>query len=164
MIKRLPAIVLTLAMLGPAVAQAETPASKATMKPVTKATKPAAKAAAKSTTALHTTPSGLQYQDLKVGTGALPKTGQSVTVHYTGTLTDGKKFDSSRDRNEPFTFKIGLSEVIAGWDEGVGTMRVGGHRKLIIPAKLGYGDRGAGAGLIPPGATLIFDVELLSIK
>lgn len=126
--------------------------------------KMSARIAAKAAVALHTTPSGLQYQDLKVGTGPLPKTGQSVIVHYTGTLTDGKKFDSSRDRNEPFTFKIGLGEVIPGWDEGVGTMRKGGRRKLVIPARLGYGDRGVGNGLIPPGATLLFDVELLDIK
>jgi peptidylprolyl isomerase len=108
-------------------------------------------------------PSGLEYVDEVVGTGAEPKTGQHVTVHYVGTLTNGTKFDSSRDRNEPFTFVIGEGEVIKGWDEGVATMRVGGKRKLTVPPQLGYGSQGAG-GVIPPNATLIFDVELLGIK
>lgn len=107
-------------------------------------------------------PDGLSYQDLVVGHGEMPKVGQTVRVHYTGTLVDGKKFDSSRDRGTPFEFPLGQQRVIAGWDEGVATMRVGGRRKLIIPAKLGYGDAGAG-GVIPPGATLIFDIELLGI-
>ncbi|MDX1932100.1 MAG: FKBP-type peptidyl-prolyl cis-trans isomerase [Capsulimonadales bacterium] len=110
-----------------------------------------------------TTPSGLQYEDIAVGEGASPQPGQMVTVHYTGTLTDGKKFDSSRDRNQPFRFKIGVGQVIKGWDEGVLTMKVGGRRKLTIPASLGYGARGAG-GVIPPNATLIFDVELLGVE
>lgn len=110
-----------------------------------------------------TTPSGLQYVELEEGTGATPQTGQTVVVHYTGTLEDGTKFDSSRDRGQPFRFKIGVGQVIKGWDEGVGTMKVGGRRKLIIPAELGYGARGAG-GVIPPNATLIFDVELLKIS
>jgi peptidylprolyl isomerase len=110
-----------------------------------------------------TTASGLKYEDLKVGTGASPKTGDTVIVHYTGTLTDGTKFDSSRDRGTPFDFVIGTGGVIKGWDEGVMSMKVGGRRKLTIPPDLGYGDRGAG-GVIPPGATLIFDVELLDIK
>jgi peptidylprolyl isomerase len=111
-----------------------------------------------------TTASGLKYIDEVVGTGAAPKAGQQVTVHYTGTLTDGSKFDSSRDRNQPFTFVIGRNQVIKGWDEGVLTMKIGGKRHLIIPADLGYGARGAGGGLIPPNATLIFDVELLGVQ
>jgi len=110
-----------------------------------------------------TTPSGLKYDDLKVGTGAEAKAGQTVSVHYTGWLTDGKKFDSSVDRGQPFQFALGMGQVIKGWDEGVKGMKVGGKRKLTIPAALGYGARGAG-GVIPPNATLIFDVELLGIR
>jgi peptidylprolyl isomerase len=117
--------------------------------------------------AVMTTPSGLKIIDTHPGTGASPKTGQTCVMHYTGWLYDnatkGKKFDSSVDRNEPFEFKIGLHQVIAGWDEGVSTMKVGGKRTLIIPPELGYGARGAG-GVIPPNATLIFDVELLAVK
>jgi peptidylprolyl isomerase len=109
------------------------------------------------------TPSGLEYVDETIGKGPQPTTGQHVTVHYVGTLTDGKKFDSSRDRNEPFTFVIGEGQVIKGWDEGVASMRTGGRRKLTIPPQLGYGAAGAG-GVIPPNATLIFDVELLGVK
>ncbi|OGW68741.1 MAG: peptidylprolyl isomerase [Nitrospirae bacterium RIFCSPLOWO2_01_FULL_62_17] len=110
-----------------------------------------------------TTPSGLKYDDLTVGTGAEAKAGQTVSVHYTGWLTDGKKFDSSVDRKQPFEFPLGMGRVIKGWDEGVQGMKVGGKRKLTIPAALGYGSRGAG-GAIPPNATLTFDVELLGIK
>lgn len=110
-----------------------------------------------------TTPSGLKYSDLVVGKGASPVAGKRVTVHYTGTLENGKKFDSSRDRNEPFVFVIGVGQVIPGWDEGVMSMKVGGRRTLIVPAKLGYGAAGAG-GVIPPNATLIFDVELLNVQ
>ena len=114
-----------------------------------------------------TTASGLQIIDAKVGTGALPKPGQTCVMHYTGWLYEngqkGKKFDSSVDRNEPFEFPIGQRQVIAGWDEGVATMKVGGKRTLIIPPALGYGARGAG-GVIPPNATLMFDVELLAVK
>jgi FKBP-type peptidyl-prolyl cis-trans isomerase len=109
------------------------------------------------------TDSGLQYEIIKEGTGASPKIGDRVKVHYTGTLTDGKKFDSSKDHGQPFEFPIGKGQVIKGWDEGVLTMKVGETRKLIIPPQLGYGARGAGAD-IPPNATLIFEVELLGIN
>ena len=113
--------------------------------------------------ALTKTPSGLQYQDKTVGTGPVAKAGQLVSVHYTGWLPNGSKFDSSRDRNEPFQFPLGGHQVIAGWDEGVAGMHVGGRRLLVIPPDLGYGARGAG-GAIPPNSTLVFDVELLGVK
>ncbi len=108
------------------------------------------------------TPSGLEYEDILEGTGESPTVGRNVTVHYVGTLTNGSKFDSSRDRGEPFKFVIGRGNVIKGWDEGVATMKVGGTRKLTIPPELGYGARGAG-GVIPPNATLVFEVELLGV-
>ncbi len=110
-----------------------------------------------------TTPSGLQYEDLAEGSGEAAKAGDTVEVHYTGTLTSGKKFDSSRDRGQPFAFLLGAGQVIKGWDEGVAGMKIGGRRKLQIPSALGYGARGAG-GVIPPNAELIFEVELLRIK
>jgi peptidylprolyl isomerase len=110
-----------------------------------------------------TTESGLKIHDLEVGTGAVPETGQRVTVHYTGWLEDGLKFDSSLDRGQPFTFVVGMGQVVAGWDEGLATMKVGGKRQLVIPPELGYGERGAG-GVIPPNATLIFEVELLGVE
>lgn len=112
---------------------------------------------------METTPSGLQYEDLVPGTGASPTRGQTAVVHYTGWLTDGTKFDSSLDRGQPFSFPVGAGRVIQGWDEGVATMKVGGKRRLTIPSELGYGARGAG-GVIPPNATLIFEVELLDIR
>ena len=104
----------------------------------------------------------LKTEDLVVGTGAEAQPGQMVTVHYTGWLTNGQKFDSSKDRNDPFSFPLGRGYVIRGWDEGVEGMKVGGARKLTIPPQLGYGERGAG-GVIPPNATLVFEVELLEI-
>jgi len=108
-----------------------------------------------------TTPSGLQYRDDKVGDGQEAKAGDHVSVHYTGTLTDGKKFDSSRDRGQPFQFALGAGQVIRGWDEGVAGMKVGGRRTLVIPPGLGYGARPVGP--IPPNSTLVFDVELIRI-
>ena len=110
-----------------------------------------------------TTQSGLQFEELMEGTGASPQPGQTVSVHYTGWLTDGTKFDSSVDRGQPFQFQIGQGQVIKGWDEGVMSMKIGGKRKLTIPPQLGYGDRGAGS-VIPPGATLVFEVELLGVN
>jgi peptidylprolyl isomerase len=131
-----------------------------------KTTAPAA-AAEKKEPKMVTTPSGLKYQDAKEGTGPSPKNGQKCSMHYTGWLWEndakGKKFDSSVDRGQPFEFRIGQGEVIRGWDEGVATMKVGGKRTLIIPPALGYGSRGA-AGVIPPNATLLFEVELLGVK
>lgn len=109
-----------------------------------------------------TTDSGLKYEDSIEGDGAVAAAGQGVSVHYTGWLENGSKFDSSKDRNEPFQFNLGQGQVIRGWDEGVQGMKVGGTRKLTIPSDLGYGSNGAG-GVIPPNATLIFEVELLDI-
>ena len=130
---------------------------------------PAASAApiAADSNGMITTPSGLKFQDVKVGTGATAKAGNNVSVHYTGWLQNldgstGTKFDSSRDSGQPFKFNLGGGNVIKGWDEGVQGMLIGGQRRLVIPAALGYGQRGAG-GVIPPGATLIFDVELLGL-
>jgi FKBP-type peptidyl-prolyl cis-trans isomerase FkpA len=104
----------------------------------------------------------LQIEDLQVGTGAEAKSGQSVSVHYTGTLTNGKKFDSSHDRNDPFDFQLGAGMVIKGWDQGVAGMKVGGRRKLTIPPELGYGPMGY-PPVIPPNSTLIFDIELIEV-
>jgi peptidylprolyl isomerase len=110
-----------------------------------------------------TTASGLKYHDLEVGTGDVAASGQTVSVHYTGWLTDGAMFDSSLSRGQPFEFRLGQGQVIQGWDEGVAGMRVGGSRQLLIPANLAYGERGAG-GVIPPGATLVFEVQLLGVQ
>ncbi len=109
-----------------------------------------------------TTPSGLTIEDVTVGSGAVAAAGQKVKVHYTGWLTNGTKFDSSKDRGDPFEFPLGAGRVIKGWDEGVQGMKIGGTRKLTIPPALGYGARGAG-GVIPPNATLVFEVELLGV-
>ena len=142
----------------------DAPAAKpATPAPAAKPAAPAAPAAAPAAGKEVTTPSGLKYTDLKVGDGAVAKSGDRVSVHYTGWLTSGAKFDSSVDRNQPFQFQLGRSQVIKGWDEGVAGMKVGGKRKLTIPAELGYGARGAG-DRIPPNSVLIFDVELLGIQ
>ena len=146
---------LALAAAGAALATGETSTPAAPAAPT------AAAPAAQETTV--TTASGLKYEDLQIGDGAEAKTGDRVQVHYTGWLENGTKFDSSVDRGRPFEFPLGAGRVIRGWDEGVAGMKVGGKRKLVIPAALGYGDRGAG-GVIPPGATLIFEVELLKIN
>jgi FKBP-type peptidyl-prolyl cis-trans isomerase len=124
-------------------------------------TKP--KDAKPSTEVVSTTESGLKIIELELGNGAEAKAGQKVSVHYSGFLEDGQKFDSSLDRGQPFDFKLGAGQVIKGWDEGVAGMKVGGKRRLIIPSKLGYGERGAG-GAIPPNATLVFEVELLGVQ
>jgi peptidylprolyl isomerase len=148
--KRIRSAVLALALLGAGgTASAATPAPGAP---------PAAKVGMKVTTS-----SGLSYVDEVIGHGAMPVKGQDVTVHYVGMLTDGKIFDASRDHGAPFSFVIAEGNVIPGWDEGVATMRVGGKRKLTIPPQLGYGAAGAG-GVIPPNATLIFEIELLAVK
>jgi len=123
----------------------------------------ATEAAAAAGEAVVTTASGLKYEDLKVGDGAEAKSGDRVQVHYTGWLENGTKFDSSVDRGQPFAFPLGAGRVIRGWDEGVAGMKVGGKRKLTIPPALGYGERGAG-GVIPPNATLVFEVELLKVN
>ncbi len=115
------------------------------------------------TTKMTKMPSGLRYQDVTQGQGTEAVAGRAVTVHYTGWLPDGKKFDSSRDHGQPFTFSLGAGQVIAGWDQGVEGMRVGGRRKLVIPPDLAYGAAGAPPD-IPPGATLVFDVEVLEVK
>nr|WP_223264609.1 FKBP-type peptidyl-prolyl cis-trans isomerase [Sulfuriferula plumbiphila] len=131
--------------------------------PVNRAVKSVQSTTDRSSTMATTTASGLIYEDLVEGTGATATAGHTVVVHYTGWLTNGTKFDSSKDRNEPFEFRLGAGQVIRGWDEGVAGMKEGGKRKLTIPAQLGYGARGAG-DVIPPNAVLIFDVELIKVK
>ncbi len=163
------ALLCALALAAPAALARKNDDPKAGQK--TEAVKPAPKAeapeAAKKESKMVKTESGLEYEDLVVGTGASPEPGQTCVMHYTGWLwvngAKGTKFDSSVDRGRPFEFPIGRGRVIKGWDEGVATMKVGGKRTLLIPPQLGYGTRGAG-NVIPPGATLLFEVELLGVK
>lgn len=160
--KRL-SIVLSLSLLPVAAGAAEPTAHVASVHSVKHATAHAMKKPAPIGAKTVVLPDGLKYVDTVVGKGAEAKAGQKVRVHYTGTLTSGLKFDSSRDRNEPFEFTLGAGQVIKGWDEGVKGMKVGGRRSLTIPAALGYGAQGAG-GAIPPNATLLFDIELLGLS
>ncbi|MBC7808648.1 MAG: FKBP-type peptidyl-prolyl cis-trans isomerase [Akkermansiaceae bacterium] len=146
-------------------AKAAPPAKSTTPATAAPATKTGfSKAPFKSSGKVVKTASGLQYDDMVVGKGKAAVAGKIAVVHYTGTLKDGTKFDSSRDRNEPFEFALGAGQVIKGWDQGVAGMKVGGRRKLIIPANLGYGANGTPGGPIPPNATLTFDVELVDVK
>jgi len=168
--KKTTALLCALAIAGALPAAAQKPAARpADPKPGAEASPGTAPApeAAKKETKMVKTESGLGYEDLVVGTGPSPETGQTCVMHYTGWLFEngakGAKFDSSLDRNRAFEFPIGRGRVIKGWDEGVATMKVGGKRTLLIPPQLGYGDRGAG-NVIPPGATLLFEVELLGVK
>ena len=156
-------LIFALVILAAGCSQSEAPKEDApAAKPTAAATtpQPAAAAAAPQPGAIVTE---LQIEDSKTGTGAEAVTGKSVTVHYTGWLTDGTKFDSSKDRGQPFVFQLGAGQVIKGWDQGVVGMKIGGVRKLTIPASLGYGERGAGR-VIPPNATLVFEVELLGVN
>ena len=169
--KKTTALLCALALAAPvALAQTKTAPKAEAPKAKTEApatTKAAVPAEAKKESKMVKTESGLGYEDVVVGTGPSPVTGQTCVMHYTGWLwvneAKGTKFDSSVDRGSPFEFPIGRGRVIKGWDEGVSTMKVGGKRTLLIPPQLGYGDRGAG-NVIPPGATLLFDVELLGVK
>lgn len=163
--KKTSALLCALALAAPAALAQEKAAPKANAPKAAPATE--APAAAKKESKMVKTESGLGYEDLVVGTGPSPEPGQTCVMHYTGWLWEndakGAKFDSSVDRGRPFEFPIGRGRVIRGWDEGVATMKVGGKRTLLIPPQLGYGDRGAG-NVIPPGATLLFEVELLGLK
>ena len=164
--KKTTALLCALSLAAPAAIAQQKPAAKAAA-PKAETPKAAAPAAAEKESKMVKTESGLGYEDLVVGTGASPEAGQTCVMHYTGWLwvneAKGAKFDSSLDRNRPFEFPIGRGRVIKGWDEGVASMKVGGKRTLLIPPSLGYGDRGAG-NVIPPGATLLFEVELLGLK
>ena len=166
--KKTTALLCALALAAPAALAQTKPAAQAgATKAAPAAPNAAAPEAAKKESKMVKTESGLAYEDLVVGTGASPAPGQTCVMHYTGWLwvndAKGEKFDSSVDRGRPFEFPIGRGRVIKGWDEGVATMKVGGKRTLLIPPQLGYGERGAG-GVIPPGATLLFEVELLGLK
>lgn len=168
--KKTAALLCALSIAGAVPAFAQKPAAKPAGPKSGAQTPPGtapAPEAAKKETKMVKTESGLGYEDLVVGTGPSPETGQTCVMHYTGWLFEngakGAKFDSSLDRNRAFEFPIGRGRVIKGWDEGVATMKVGGKRTLLIPPQLGYGDRGAG-NVIPPGATLLFEVELLGVK
>lgn len=161
---RMPAAVLAIALLaGCNQYEAQKAASATGATPSTPSTPAPAAAATPTGGKVHKLPSGLQYEDMVVGSGKMAEPGMNVSVHYTGWLTDGTKFDSSVDRNQAFQFQLGAGMVIRGWDEGVKGMRIGGKRKLTIPPDMGYGAAGAG-GVIPPNATLVFDVELLDVK
>ena len=148
-------------LLGSGFTQAPSPKTSAQRSPSTATAKPKAPPQAKDA---HTTPSGLTYTVTRHGTGAATKAGEIVIVHYTGLLTSGVKFDSSRDRNDPISFKLGAGRVIKGWDEGIAKLRIGDQAVLVIPPALGYGQRNVGNGLIPPNSTLIFVIEIVDTK
>jgi FKBP-type peptidyl-prolyl cis-trans isomerase len=158
-------LALTCAVLLAGCNETAQQSSSATTTTTQATTTPAAGDAAAPATGgkVHKLASGLQYEDMNVGSGKMAEPGMNVSVHYTGWLTDGTKFDSSVDRGQPFKFQLGAGQVIRGWDEGVKGMRIGGKRKLTIPPDMGYGANGAG-GVIPPNATLVFDVELLDVQ
>jgi len=166
MSKNLIGIVLALGLVAAGCAHKGTATTAATSTSATVTTPPPGPAPAATDTGSNkevTLPSGLKYVDTKIGDGAIAEDGMMATVHYTGWLTDGTKFDSSVDRGQPFSFRIGAGQVIRGWDEGVKGMRTGGKRKLTIPSDLGYGAAGTPGGPIPPNATLVFDVELIAV-